>query len=97
VRLEAENFGDLKGCAVESRNDRKASHRLYVQVAKDQDNARLSTRFDEPFTREMGRYDLEVRYFDEKITHARFALFVNGEQRGASWETSGMGRGWKRN
>ena len=95
VRLEAENFRDLSGCAVESRNDRTASHRLNVRVIEGQDAASLSTRFDEPFTSQAGLYDLEVRYFDEKKSRPRFALFINGEPRGAWWEAEGDGNGWR--
>ena len=94
VRLEAENFRHLDGCVVEDRNNRDASHRLNLRLADGVETARPKTRFDEPFAAASGRYDVLVRYSDEKDRRARFALFVNGEPRGAAWESAGAGRGW---
>jgi hypothetical protein len=37
---------------------------------------------------------VEVRYSDEKNSRAQFALFVNGQQRGAAWESAGTTGGW---
>lgn len=93
VRLEAENFRHLEAAVVEKSNDRNASHRLSV-VADRGMPARIRTRFDEPFARAEGRYDVEIRYRDPKGA-GRFALFVNGSARGAPWTSSGEGSGWR--
>ncbi len=92
VRLEAENFRHLEGVSVEDRKDKGASHQLNV-LAKE-NAGRIRTRFDEPFASANGRYDIDVRYVDEKDRRAHFAFFVNGEPRGAAWESAGTGRGW---
>jgi predicted amidohydrolase len=92
VRLEAENFRHLDGCTVEYRNDRKASQS--VQVALSADAGRIRTRFDEPYIQSQGRYDVAVRYLDEKGSRSRFKLLVNGAAQGAAWESAGQGGGW---
>jgi predicted amidohydrolase len=92
VRLEAENFRHLDGCAVEYRNDRRASHAL--QVALTADAGRLRTRFDQPYARTEGRYDVDVRFLDEAGSRSRFTLLVNGVAQGEAWESAGQGGGW---
>jgi hypothetical protein len=109
VRLEAENFRELKDAVVESINDRAASHRLNVRVSEGKTAASLGTCFDEPFTLENARsgagtarprslrnvrYDLEVRYFDQAPSPVRFSVFLDGKPQGAAWQTSGAGKGW---
>ena len=94
VRLEAENFRHLDGCAVDERKDRGTSHQLSVRLNDGVKVARLNTRFDEPFVRATGRYDVEVRYFAEKNARGQFALFVNGAARGAPWQSAGATGGW---
>lgn len=93
VRLEAENFRELEGVTLEKSNDRNASHRLSV-AAGSASPARIRTRFDEPFARAEGRYDVEIRYRDAKGA-GRFALFVNGSPRGSAWTSAGEGSGWR--
>ena len=93
VRLEAENFRDLEGYEVEDRNDRNASHRLQVKLTKG-NAGRIRTRFNEPYTAPRGRYDVDVRYLDERDQPCRFALLVNGVAQGAAWESPGKGDGW---
>ncbi len=92
MRLEAESFRHLDGCAVEYRNDRKASQS--VQVALTADAGRIRTRFDEPYARTEGRYDVDVRFFDENGSRSRYTLLVNGVAQGAAWESAGKGGGW---
>jgi hypothetical protein len=94
VRLEAENFRYLEGCAVEARNDRGASHRLSVRSTDGKDSARLRTRFDEPFTSTGGNYDVDIRCFDGKDVKAGFAFFINDKPCGTAWESAGSGQGW---
>jgi hypothetical protein len=93
VRLEAENFRDLDGYEVEDRNDRQASHALGVKLA-GANAGRIRTPFDEPYTATRGRYDVEVRYFDEPQHPCKFTLLINGDARGPGWESSGTGAGW---
>lgn len=93
VRLEAENFRNLEGFVVDDRNDRTASHRLSVKLSEGSDG-RIRTRFDEPFARGCGQYDVVVRFLDEPGQRCRYAFFVNGVARGLPWESAGKGRGW---
>lgn len=93
VRIEAENFRQLEGCALEDRNDKQASHALNTRLAGGT-AGRIRTRFDEPFTEDSGRYDVEVRYFDTKNARCRFAVSINGAAQGAAWESPGEGAGW---
>lgn len=93
VRLEAENFRELEGVVVEKSNDRNASHRLSVAPSSTSP-ARIRTRFDEPFARAAGRYDVEIRYRESKGA-GQFALFVNGSPRGTAWTSSGEAAGWR--
>lgn len=92
IRLEAENFRDLEGYEVEDRNDKKASHRLHVQLAKT--SGRIRTRFHEPYAAAVGRYDVDVRYLDERDRRCQFTLIVNGTVQSASWESPAKGQGW---
>jgi hypothetical protein len=94
VRLEAENFRDLDGYAVEDRNDRAASHALEVTLANVAGRGRIAVPFDEPYTASRGRYDVAVRYFDEREHPSTFTLLVNGVARGPSWDSPGRGQGW---
>jgi hypothetical protein len=94
VRLEAENFRVLNNFKVEDRNDRSASHRLQVAQTPGKKTGRIQTRFVEPFTAAQGRYDVDVRFFDERDRRCRFRLLVNGDLQGAAWEAPGKGQGW---
>jgi hypothetical protein len=93
VRIEAENFRHLEGCALEDRNDKKASHALSTRLAGGNTGS-IRTRFDEPFTRDGASYDVEIRYFDANDSRCRLALSINGAAQGAAWESPGEGRGW---
>jgi hypothetical protein len=93
IRLEAENFRELSGFELEDRNDRTASHRLAVRLAKG-DAGSLRTPFNEPFVAAGGKYDVEVRFFDESGSRPRFTLLVNGAAQGDPWQSPGEGRGW---
>ena len=93
VRIEAENFRHLEGCALEDRNDKQASHALNTRLTGGT-TGRIRTSFDQPFTGDSAHYDVEVRYIDAKDARCRFALSVNGAAQGAAWESAGEGRGW---
>ncbi len=103
VRIEAENFITLDGYEMEI-TDRAAraqpvstqslSHRTGVKPTDGVEVGRIRTRFSQPYTAARGRYDVEVRYFDEQGRRSRFALFVNGAARGSAWESAGTGQGW---
>ncbi len=93
VRIEAENFRYLEGCALDERNDRGASHALATRLAGGNRGC-IRTRFDEPFAHEEASYDVEIRYFDARDCRCRLALRVNGVPQGAPWESPGEGRGW---
>jgi hypothetical protein len=91
VRLEAENFVHLDGYQLAM--DRRASQRLAVTPLKKHDAGRIQTRFFEPYTAGRGRYDVQVRYFDDAGRRGRLVLSVNGAARDR-WTTPGKGRGW---
>jgi hypothetical protein len=93
IRLEAENFRHLQGYVVDDRKDKGVSHQLCIKLG-DATKGSISTKFDEPFAGARGRYDLIVRYKDEKGSHCRYALLVNGTAQGEPWESAGEGRGW---
>jgi hypothetical protein len=93
VRLEAENFRHFDGLVLEDRKDKNASHQLNVKLG-DSTNGHIRTTFDEPFTRSDGRYDVVIRYWDEKGTPCRYGFRIDGIARGAAWESGGEGRGW---
>jgi len=92
IRLEAENFRKLTGFGLEDRNDRAASHRLGVRLS-EADSGSIETRFDEPFAAE-GRYDLEVRFFDDLEQTPEFQLLINGAAHGEPWRSSGKRGSW---
>ena len=93
VRIEAENFRHLEGCSLDDRNDKQASHALSVSLAGGTTGS-IRTRFDEPFTHDNARYEVEIRYFDAQDSRCRLALSVNGAAQGTAWESPGEGRGW---
>ncbi|MHC4173753.1 MAG: hypothetical protein ACYST5_12535 [Planctomycetota bacterium] len=93
ARIEAENFRTLGNYAVEHRNDRRASHRLNVRLASIA-AGRIRTSFNQPYTADSGRYDVEVRYFDEEDGRCRFGLYVNGVQKGSVWYASKDSEQW---
>lgn len=45
----------------------------------------IRTRFDEPFTLETGRYNVDVRYRVESGRPSRFRLLVNCVEAGVEW------------
>ena len=94
VRIEAENFRHLEGFVLEDRKDKNASHQLNVRLGDGAARGRIRTRFDEPFARATGRYDVVIRYLDEKGLRCRYTMFVNGAARGDAWTSAGEGRGW---
>jgi predicted amidohydrolase len=94
IRLEAENFRELASYEVEDRNDRNTSHRLSVRPVAQRDAAAIRTTFDEPYAAASGRYDIELRYFDEKDRRCRFSLEVAGVKLETELDSTGAGTGW---
>ena len=92
IRIEAENFRDLGGFRVEY-GDRRASHRVNVRMGGTGTD-RITTKFNDIYTTD-GRYDVEVRYFDDKGERSEFQLFVDGVQRGETWTASVDSRSWQ--
>ena len=93
VRFEAENFLALDNFEVEHRNDRRTSHRLSVRLAKN-GRGRIRTPFNQPYTAESGRYDIDVRYFDAKKGRCRLGLMINGSRQGDVWSASNNNDEW---
>jgi hypothetical protein len=94
VRIEAENFRTLENYMVDNSNDRHASHRLCVRLTNSVDG-HICTPFNQPYTADVGLYDVEVRYFDEKAGHSELKLYVNGNQKGRSWTASADTNSWQ--
>ncbi len=93
VRFEAENFLALDNFEVEHRNDRRASQRLSVRLTGN-DRGRISTPFNQPYTAESGRYDIDVRYFNAKEGQCRLVLLVDGAVCGDAWFASENNDEW---
>jgi hypothetical protein len=93
VRIEAENFIHLTGVEVEYRNDRSVPHRVNVRLAGGA-SGQIRTAVAQPYAADSGRYDVDVRYFDEQGGRCRLALAINGAPQGAAWESAGEGKGW---
>ena len=93
VRLESENFRHLEGFVLEDRNDRNASHRLSVKL-EGATAGRIRTQFDEPFTLDAGRYDVEVRYLIEPGEQGRLRLLINDSPRGPEFRAPDRGDRW---
>jgi len=91
IRLEAENFRELKGCGVEDTNDRAASHRLQVKLTGD--SGQLATRFAQPYAAD-GKYDVEIRCAAAPIARGRVQLFVDGVAQGSPWQGGEGDAGW---
>lgn len=87
VRFEAENFLALDNFEVEHRNDRRASKRLSIRLASNE-RGRIRTPFNQPYTAESGRYDVDVRYFDAKEGQCRLGLMINDSREGDVWSAS---------
>jgi hypothetical protein len=94
IRLEAENFRRLDGFVLEDRKDKNASHQLNVRLGDGLRRGRISTEFTEPFTHTVARYDVVIRYLDEKGLSCRYKLWLNGVVVGDPWTSAGESRGW---
>jgi len=92
VRIEAENFRTLENYELEFKDDREVSHRINVKL--NGAKGKIQTPFAEPFSAS-GRFDVEVRYLDEKDGKSRYALSVNGVRKGEPWVASSDTEGWK--
>jgi len=44
----------------------------------------IKYRVSRPYTADSGRYDVDIRYFDEEDGRCRFGLYVNGVQKGSA-------------
>ncbi len=93
VRIEAENFLALNNFKVDSRKDREASHRLSVRLA-ERGRGSIITPFNQPYTAESDRYDIDVRYFNAKEGQCRLVLVVNGIVRDEAWFASQNNDKW---
>jgi hypothetical protein len=92
IRLEAENFRELVGFEVEDTNDRSASQRLQVKLAKGE-SGRIATRFEEPYAA-AGKYDVLIRCSCPAQMIGRLTLSVDGTQQSTTWETNNAAAGW---
>lgn len=94
IRLEAENFAELDRYGIDNRHHRGASHGLCAMPVNGTTDGRLRTKFNEPYTADSARYDVQIRYFDEPNHSCEMTLSVNGMSQGRPWKLSGNGKGW---
>lgn len=93
IRIEAENFQILENYDIDFANDRNVSHRLCIQRGKD-DIGRIKTPFNQPYTADKGRYDVSIRYYDEKQGQSQFSFYIHGIQNGKSWNAANDNDQW---
>jgi hypothetical protein len=93
VRIEAENFRTLSGFEVEDTNDRNASHRLQVRLAKGP-AGKLATSLAQPYAAGEGRFDVQIRCMGEGQSPGRVQLLVDGVAQGEAWKSAGTDPGW---
>jgi hypothetical protein len=94
VRVEAENFRILEGFVVEHQNDRNASHRLCVRQSQA-GVARVGTSVKQPYAKEAGVFDVEVRYVGGKTGRSEFKLYVGGVPQGRLWVSDAGAEDWQ--
>ena len=94
VRIEAENFLVFDKYEVDYRADPEVSHTINVKLAGNT-TGRIRTPFAQPYCAASGRYDVDVRYLDEKGGRSKFALSVNGVRKGDSWYGSSDDQRWR--
>ncbi|MBM3333999.1 hypothetical protein FJY63_04995, partial [Candidatus Sumerlaeota bacterium] len=92
IRLEAENFDSLENYSPISVG-RQASQNVSVRMSATLKGI-VRTEFHEPYSAASGRYDVTVRYRDEKGGAATFALRINGTRQGESWRSSTNDDAW---
>lgn len=92
IRIEAENFRHLNDYGVEY-SDRQASHRLCVGL-QNIGTGSIRTKFNDIYAVD-GRYDIEVRYFDERDGRSSLSLYVNRTQEGATWVALEDDESWR--
>jgi len=92
IRIEAENFRELGGFKVEY-GDRRASHRVNVGMRNIGTDS-ITTAFNDIYT-VSGRYDVEVRFLDEKDGRSEFRLLVGGVRRSEPWTASADTGSWQ--
>ncbi|MCP5118378.1 MAG: hypothetical protein GY953_46795, partial [bacterium] len=94
VRIEAENFLTLDDFKLDFNHSyRSVSHRMNVELTGP--TGRIRTPLEQPYTAPRGRYDVEVRYFDDSSGANRLAFYVNGRRRGATWRALDNDDAWK--
>ena len=91
VRLEAENFANLKNFDVEYIADREASQQMSVKYSGKSDGA-ISTRFKEIHVPESSHYDVDVRILYGPDRRAEYELYINGGLKSTYWATTNLRR-----
>ncbi len=96
VRIEAENFLALKNFLLEFKHkNRSVSHRIHVELEEGASTGRMQTPFEQPYTAAHGRYNVEVRYFDDAQGTSQYKFWSNGYQEGFSWLADEDDDAWK--
>ncbi len=96
VRIEAENFLALKNLLLEFKHkNRSVSHRIHVELEEGASTGRMKTPFEQPYTAAHGRYNVEVRYFDDAQGTSQYKFWSNGYQEGFSWLADEDDDAWK--
>jgi hypothetical protein len=92
IRLEAENFDLLENYSPASVG-RQASQNVSVRMSAAPKGI-IRTEFHEIYAAVSGRYDVALRYRDEKGGAATFALRINGIRQGEIWKASANDDAW---
>lgn len=84
IRIEAENFYELKGAKVNF-----SQHELCSHGASVKHSARLSweinTLFNAPNVKERNKFDISIRYYSGKYDDAEYTFLINDRQQDTIW------------
>jgi hypothetical protein len=94
IRVEAENFLAFDNYEIDYQHDPDLSHRIGTKLTGST-GGRIRTTFDQPFIASIGRYDVQVRYLDQKGGRSKHTFYVNGIPQGDSWIASHDDDRWR--
>ncbi|MEX1241643.1 MAG: hypothetical protein WEB30_18110 [Cyclobacteriaceae bacterium] len=91
VRLEAENFTNLRDFEVEYIGDREASQQMSVKYS-GKAYGQISTHFREIHVPESSHYDIDVRILYGPDRKGEYELYINGGLKSTYWTTTNLRR-----
>ncbi len=87
IRMEAENFKNIKDFEVEYIRERAASQYMSV-LYSGESSGEIYTEFKEIYVPQSSKYDVEVRLFSGSDSEAEYSLYINDQLQGESWKAS---------